>query len=169
MIDKQRFNEYLDFDKELILSLIDFAAKDLPECIEAIAKNIEDVDFKHLYQNANRIGGNLGGFCDPVSTGLAFKIKDAAGNKMIEIIKILNKTCSESAHGLWLKVGEAGSYLDYITSLFGPFSDEGALNLKDLEKRVMEDGISQLLSELKTATELLLDELKLIKQELTSG
>ncbi len=123
MIDKQKFNElFQQFDKDFILEILEIAAKDIPERIEAIAKNIEDVDFEGLGRNACTIKGTLSNFCDPVSTGLACQ--------------------------LW----------DHVRS-----------RKPELENRTMDDKILQMFSELKTATELLVDELKLIKQELTSG
>ena len=121
MIDKQRFYEFLFFDKELILEIIHLDATEIPECIEAIAQNIEDVDFDRLARNACKIKGILNAVCDPVSTGLARQLEHLARGKL------------------------------------------------ELENRTMDDEIPQLFSELKTSTELLLDELRLIKQELISG
>ncbi len=122
MIDKQCFYEFLDFDKEIILEIIDLAATEIPECIEAIAKNMEDTDFDRLSRNACKIKGILGIFFDPVSTGLARQLWDYVG---------------------WRK--------------------------PEMDNRTMDDKIPQMFSELKTSTELLLDELILIKQELISG
>ena len=49
MIDKQRFNKFThEYDKELILEIIHLDATEIPECIEAIAQNIEDVNFDRL-------------------------------------------------------------------------------------------------------------------------
>ena len=125
MIDKQQFNNFFQgFDKDFLPEFIDIAIIEIPATIEAISKNIENVDFDGLSRNACKIKGIIPNFYDPVSTGLSRQ--------------------------LW----------DYVYVGWPK---------PELENRTMDDKIHQMFSELKTATELLVDELKLIKQELTSG
>ena len=179
MIDKQQFNDLFQyFENEMIIELIDLACEQIPENIQAIAQNINNHNFAQLRLNACKLRGVCSSLFDPVSSRQLREIEDAAQSKIVGIIlislskfpEILSNLKEEyDEQELINKVTWQTTLKDFLASLIGPLSDEDALKLEELEKRTMADGIPQMFSELKISSASLIEELLVMKQELTSG
>ena len=177
MIDKQQVNDFFQcFEKELIIEVIDLACEQIPESIEAIAQNIDNHNFAQLRWNANKIKGVVQQLYDRESYDQARKLVHAARRNIDEIINISLHEFPETLdklkkkfpdHNSWITVNNSLNH--FLTGLIGPLSDEDALKLEELENRTMADGIPQMFSELKISSASLMEELLVMKQELTSG
>ena len=180
MIDKQQFNDLFQyFENEMIIELIDLACEQIPENIQAIAQNINNHNFAQLRLNACKLRGVCTLF-DPVSSRQLREIEDAAQSKIVGIILIslskfpeilsnLKEEYNFVSQAFISEVTWQTTLKDFLASLIGSFSDEDALKLEELEKRTMADGIPQMFSELKISSASLIEELLVMKQELTSG
>ena len=177
MIDKARFNETFQcFDKEMLVEIIDSVYEQVPANINEIEQSIENLAFVRLRIHSNNIKQAMQGVCEVDAYSHARKLEHAARRKIDEIIRIMllefpkilnNLTDRYNHNNIWIVVGD--NFQDFLSGLIGPLSEENTLKLQELERLAMADGIPQMFLELKASSTLLLEELRAMKQELTSG
>ena len=179
MIDKQEFDNFFkEFDKSVIIEIIDEFVKQQPEIIGLLEQSFADYNLVQIMVWSHKFRTTCGLFRDPVSTKHLQLMEEAANRKIIEVVDILIHDYPDSLKKIRQELDEEDlirknivpvhSLKAFFAGFFDSFSTENAMKLEDLEKMIIADGMPQMLTDLKTSSGELLQELLLIKKKLIS-
>ena len=179
MIDKTKFNEIFDnFDRETTIQILDIANEQLPEILKMMKQNIDDQNFGELLFSACHMRGICSSFFEPVSYDCIQRIVQGSNKRIFEILQQFlseyPKALENLHHDNWeydraFKVLHSSSIEKYLTEITGGLQERSIENLRKLEREIMDDEFRPLFSELEIAVKSFLDELVIIKQEITSA
>ena len=179
MIDKQEFNNLFHyFDKKIIIELIDLFADQQPEIVGLLEQSFADYNLVQMRFLAHKFRSPCGQFFDPVSSKHAQLMEEAADRKIIEVVDLLIHDYPDSLRKMrrelddrdliQKKIIPAQTLKTFLAGFFDSFSTEDAMKLKDLEMRIIADGMPEMFADLKISTGDLLKELLVMKKKLTS-
>jgi HPt (histidine-containing phosphotransfer) domain-containing protein len=178
MIDKLQFDDTFQyFNPEDVVEVIDLFLQQYPDILKVLAQNIEDHDLIQIKWNAHKLKGTCSQFFDPVSSEDARKLEESAKMKIIEIVdamlgefpEVREKLRHELNEGqIYLEVAKVHTLNNFISGLIGSLSHEESSTLDKLEKSKTSDGILQLFSSLENSSAILVDELRSVKDLISS-
>ena len=178
MIDQQEFNNLFHyFDKKMIIEIIDLFVDQQPEIVGLLEQSFVDNDLVLMRFWAHKFRSPCEQFFDPVSSKHAKLMEEAADRKIIEVVDSLIHDYPDSLRkmrkelderDLIQEINHAKTLKTFLACFFATFSTEDAMKLKELEKRIIADGMPEMFADLKISTEELLKELLVMKKKLIS-
>lgn len=105
MLNRKEFiNNFKDFDKNVVLEIIDIFIKEYPERISKLKKNIDQKDFEALKFNAHSLKGVVANFVvtEPyeLAKQLEYKGRDKISEGLNDLFEKLKTTTGELVNDL---------------------------------------------------------------------